>query len=88
MKTWTVTCAALILFGETVAVSARRSAEVPAQTASARDLRKEIDAFNKRFLEARRKMNDAAILGMWAEDGVSLLPETAPMVGRRRSRNF
>jgi len=88
MKTWTVTCAALILFGETVAVSARRSAEVPAQTASARDLRKEIDAFNKRFLEARRKMNDAAILEMWAEDGVSLLPETAPMVGKAAITKF
>jgi ketosteroid isomerase-like protein len=88
MKTWTVTCAALILFGETMAVSARRSAEVPAQKASAGDLRKEIDAFNARFLEAHRKMDDAAILGMWAEDGVSLLPETAPMVGKAAITKF
>ena len=64
MKTWTVTCAALILSGDTVPASAPRSAEVPAQTASAGDLRKEIDAFNARFLEAHRKMDDAAILGI------------------------
>ncbi|HEU0369911.1 MAG TPA: hypothetical protein VFR42_11905 [Candidatus Acidoferrum sp.] len=88
MKTWTVTCAALILFGETVAASAPRSAEVPAQTASAGDLRKEIDAFNARFLEAHRKMDDAAILGMWAEEGMNLLPETAPMVGKAAITKF
>jgi ketosteroid isomerase-like protein len=88
MKTWTVTCAALMLVGEMVAVSAQCSAAFPAPTASAGDLRKEIDAFNARFLEAHRKMDDAAILGMWAEDGVSLLPETAPMVGKAAIMKF
>ena len=71
-----------------MAASAPRSAEVPAQTASAGDLRKEIDAFNARFLEAHRKMDDAAILGMWAEEGMNLLPETAPMVGKAAITKF
>src|SRR5690349_4479096 len=82
MKPGTVACTALILLRGTLAVSARRSGEIPVRTASVGDLRKEVDAFNARFLEAHRKMDDAAILGMGAEDGVRLLPETAPMVGK------
>ena len=45
--------------------------------------KKEIEAFNQKFSDAHLKMDNAAIIGMWAEDGVSLLPETAPMVGKK-----
>ena len=44
--------------------------------------RAEIEAFNKKFVDAHLKMDNAAIMNMWAEDGVSLLPATAPMIGR------
>jgi hypothetical protein len=33
-------------------------------------------------------MDDAAILGMWAEDGMNLLPETAPMAGKAAITKF
>ena len=48
-----------------------------ADSASAEVARKEIEAFNVKFLEAHQRMDNAATVGMWAEDGVSLLPETA-----------
>ena len=48
-----------------------------ADSPSAEVARKEIEAFNVKFLEAHQRMDNAAIVGMWAEDGVSLLPETA-----------
>jgi ketosteroid isomerase-like protein len=41
-----------------------------------------IEAFNRRFEDATRRMDNAAILALWAEDGVSLLPSTKPIVGR------
>ena len=44
--------------------------------------RKEIEAFNKRYLELHLNMDTAGILGLWAEDGVDLIPGDAPMVGR------
>jgi len=50
--------------------------------------RKEILAFNAKFLEAHLKMDTPAIVKMWAEDGVSLLPETAPMVGKPEIAKF
>ena len=50
--------------------------------------RKEIEAFNRRFAAAHQKMDNAAIIEMWAEDGVSLLPETAPMVGKKTIAKF
>jgi ketosteroid isomerase-like protein len=50
--------------------------------------RKEIEAFNKEFTAAHFRMDNAAIVGMWAEDGISLLPETAPMVGKKTIAKF
>ena len=46
--------------------------------------RKEIEAFNKRYVELHLKMDTAGILGLWAEDGVDLMPGDAPMVGRKK----
>lgn len=48
----------------------------------------EIEAFNQRFIDAHLKMDNAAIMGLWAEDGVSLLPELAPMVGKKTIASF
>ena len=46
--------------------------------------RKEIEAFNKRYLELHEKMDTAGILALWAEDGVDLMPGNAPMIGRNK----
>jgi uncharacterized protein (TIGR02246 family) len=45
---------------------------------------KEIEAFNKRYVELHLKMDTAGILALWAEDGVDLMPGDAPMVGRKK----
>jgi len=64
--------------------SGRAVAVGQADGASAVVARKEIEAFNVKFLEAHQRMDNAAIVGMWAEDGVSLLPETAAMREEKR----
>ncbi len=46
--------------------------------------RKEIEAFNKRYVELHEKMDTAGILALWAEDGVDLMPGNAPMIGRNK----
>jgi uncharacterized protein (TIGR02246 family) len=43
----------------------------------------EIDAFNKRYIELHLKMDTAGIYGAWAEDGVSLMPGEAPLIGKK-----
>ncbi len=45
--------------------------------------REEIDAFNKRYVELHLKMDTAGIYGTWAEDGVSLMPGEAPLIGKK-----
>jgi len=71
-----------------LAAGALKSVGKSQQTATADERRKEIDVFNAKFLEAHLKMDHAAILGMWAEDGVSLLPDTTPMVGKAAITTF
>jgi ketosteroid isomerase-like protein len=47
------------------------------------DQRIEIDAFNKKFAELHLKMDTPGIMAMWAEDGVDLMQDDAPIVGRK-----
>jgi uncharacterized protein (TIGR02246 family) len=47
------------------------------------DGRKEIEAFNKRYVELHLKMDTEGVLALWAEDGVDLMPEEAPMIGKK-----
>ena len=42
----------------------------------------EIEAFNQRFITAHLKMDNALIMSFWADDGVSLMPDMAPIVGK------
>jgi uncharacterized protein (TIGR02246 family) len=42
----------------------------------------EVRAFNQKFTEAIRRMDNDAILAMWADDGVSLLPGQAALRGK------
>lgn len=46
--------------------------------------RKEVEVFNKRYVELHEKMDTAGILALWAEDGVDLMPGAAAMVGRKK----
>ena len=48
------------------------------------DGRKEIEAFNKRYVELHEKMDTPGILALWAEDGVDLMPGDAAMIGRKK----
>ena len=43
----------------------------------------EVDEFNKRYVELHLKMDTAGIFGTWAEDGVSLMPGEAPLIGKK-----
>jgi uncharacterized protein (TIGR02246 family) len=43
----------------------------------------EIAAFNKRYVEMHLKMDSAGIFATWAEDGVSLMPGEAPLIGKK-----
>ena len=46
--------------------------------------RTEIEAFNKRYVELHLKMDTQAILALWAEDGVDLMPGDAPILGKKK----
>ena len=60
---------------------------VRAQAASAGP-RAEIEAFNRSFDEATRQMDNGATVARWDEGGVSLLPSTKPVVGRKAIAEF
>jgi len=81
-------CAAAIVFAGGVMLVARRS-EARTRTVLAADAgRQEIAAFNQKFIAAHLKMDNAAVMSLWAEDGVSLLPQTAPMIGKATIGKF
>ena len=50
--------------------------------------RAEIETFNRQFAEATRQMDNTAIVELWAEDGISLLPATKPIVGKAAIQAF
>jgi uncharacterized protein (TIGR02246 family) len=41
-----------------------------------------IRAFNQKLEDATRRMDNAATLALWADDGISLLPSTKPIAGK------
>ncbi len=53
----------------------------PAQTHPAAAL-SSIPGFNQRLEDATRKMDNAATLALWADDGISLLPNSSPLIGK------
>jgi ketosteroid isomerase-like protein len=61
------------------------SPQTPAPPA---DPKAEILAFNEKFINAHLRMDNPAIISMWAEDGVSLLPSMAPLSGRAAIGKF
>ncbi|MBB5343397.1 YybH family protein [Tunturibacter empetritectus] len=42
----------------------------------------EITAFNRRLEDATKRMNNADVMSLWADEGISLLPSTNPLVGK------
>ena len=88
MRSRIVACAAVALAVGLLGLAVRRSSGSTAQAERADERRQEIEAFNAKFLQAHLKMDTPAILEMWAEDGVSLLPETAPMIGKPAISKF
>lgn len=49
---------------------------------------RDIDAFNAALANATRRMDNAATLALWDDDGVSLLPSTAPISGKPAIAKF
>lgn len=47
-----------------------------------------VETFNRTLEDATRRMDNAAIVALWAEDGISLLPETKPIIGRAEIASF
>jgi ketosteroid isomerase-like protein len=50
--------------------------------------RTEIETFNRAFDDATRHMDNAATLALWEDDGISLLPSTNPIVGKKAIAGF
>ena len=80
-----VACRFTFLFLLVALPFVRLSPQAPAPPA---DPKAEILAFNEKFINAHLRMDNPAIIAMWAEDGVSLLPSMAPMVGRATIGKF
>lgn len=59
-----------------------------ANRAEANSAKAEIEEFNQKFIAAHLKMDHALILSFWEEDGVSLLPDTPPLVGKLAIAKF
>ena len=50
--------------------------------------RTEIETFNQKFGDATRPMDNTATVALWADDGISLLPSTKPIVGKEAIAAF
>jgi len=83
--------AAMIAAGLTLAVMSFTRSEARARQTNANTAgssRAEIDAFNKKYIAAHLRMDNAAVMSMWAEDGISLLPTTDPIIGKEAIGKF
>jgi ketosteroid isomerase-like protein len=60
----------------------------PVSPVAPADLRAEVDAFNRALIDATSRMDNAATVALWEDDGVSLLPQTKPIVGKRAIAAF
>jgi len=69
-----------------MAIVIARGREVLAQTGISPN--QEVWEFNQKFQDAHARMDTNAIIGMWSEKGVSLLPETAPLIGKAAVTNY
>jgi len=72
-----------VLLGACCVVALFVAAGMKARTAEDAG-RKEIETFNKRYVELHLKMDTQGILALWEEDGVDLMPGDAAMIGRKK----
>ena len=79
---------AAMVMASGVMLQARRNAGQPPAASLAAAARQEIEAFNQKFIEAHLKMDNQAVKSLWAEDGVSLLPEMAPLSSKKEIGKF
>ena len=63
-------------------------AAIGGQAAQSTSAQSKIAEFNRKFIDAHLRMDNAAIFAFWAEDGVSLLPDMAPLVGKPAITKF
>ena len=61
---------------------------VAAPPPAAAPARAGIEAFNRALIDATTRMDNAATLSLWEEDGIALLPLTKPSVGRKAIAAF
>ena len=47
-----------------------------------------VDEFNAALDSATRRMDNGAVMALWADDGVSLLPSRAPIAGKKAIAAF
>jgi uncharacterized protein (TIGR02246 family) len=71
---------ALAVAGLVLAVSASLGS-LAATAPGTREM--EIEQFNRKLREATLRMDNAALMALWDNDGVCLLPGLAPMVGKK-----
>jgi ketosteroid isomerase-like protein len=76
---FTMVSIALVLVGTALAV---------VQSSGAPRADADLTAFNTAFRDVILKMDSAGTVALWAEDGVSLLPDAAPMVGKPAIARF
>jgi ketosteroid isomerase-like protein len=47
-----------------------------------------IEEFNRALIQATTQMDNAAVLALWEDDGIALLPQTKPMIGKKVIAGF
>lgn len=52
------------------------------------DIIAEIEAFNQKHTAVTLHMDNAAVLALWADDGITLLPGMAPVKGKKAITQF
>lgn len=47
-----------------------------------------IEEFNRALIDATTRMDNAAALALWEDDGITLLPQTKPIIGKKAIAKF
>ncbi len=47
-----------------------------------------VEAFNRSLSQATNRMDNTAMVALWEDDGISLLPAAAPLVGKPKIARF
>ena len=78
-RTLSMIVVSVIALGGAQAIDAKRAASA---TGSG------VEDFNRAFDDATRRMDNAAVMALWEADGISLLPSTKPIVGKKAIAEF